>query len=177
MRHLDADQLRALMPIQPPFLFLDQATLPDDAPVTASAATTAPSAAAATMATATATARYRITGDEFFLRGHFKGNPVLPASIMLEALGQLGVLYLLTTFTAPDAPPPPPPRVRADSIYFASSDGIRCHRVCRPGDELLLTLKPRRVRAPLATFGGAIHVGTEKAVTAEEITLTFAVTP
>ncbi len=154
------------MPIQPPFLFLDQATLPDDAPVTASAATTA----------AAATARYRITGDEFFLRGHFKGNPVLPASIMLEALGQLGVLYLLTTFTAPDAPPPPP-RVRTDSIYFASSDGIRCHRVCRPGDELLLTLKPRRVRAPLATFGGAIHVGTEKAVTAEEITLTFALTP
>lgn len=122
-----------------------------------------------------ATARYRIRGDEFFLRGHFKDNPVLPASIMLEALGQLGVLYLLAAFDASvDPAQQGDGKIRPDSIYFASSDGIRCHRVCRPGDELMLTLKPRRVRAPLATFSGAIHVGSDKAVTAEEITLTFA---
>jgi hypothetical protein len=30
-----------------------------------------------------------------FLEGHFKENPVFPASIMIEALGQLCVFYLL----------------------------------------------------------------------------------
>lgn len=158
MPQLIAEQIQALMPIQPPFLFLDEAVLPDRAWDAASVPH--PSFAA--------TARYLIRGDEFFFRGHFKNNPVLPASIMLEALGQLGVLCLLAAFE---------PGAKPDSIYFASSDGIRCHRVCRPGDKLLLTLKPRRIRPPLATFGGSIHVGEEKAASAEEITLTFAFTP
>jgi 3-hydroxyacyl-[acyl-carrier-protein] dehydratase len=45
--------------------------------------------------------------------------------------------------------------------------------VCKPGDILTLSIKPKRMKMPLATFEGAIRVGQEKAVIAEEITLTF----
>ena len=34
--------------------------------------------------------RYTLKGDEDFLRGHFPGQPILPAVIMVEALAQLG---------------------------------------------------------------------------------------
>lgn len=146
-KRYDADAIIALMPIQPPFLFLNEATV----------------------SAAQATATYRITGQEFFLAGHFKNNPVMPASIMLEALGQLGVFHLLAGLVSE-----PGKRVDPASIFFASTDGVRCSRVCRPGDVLSLTLKPKRIKAPLVTFEGGIRVEKDKAVTAEEITLTFA---
>ena len=41
------------------------------------------------MGSSGATGKYKITGDEFFLKGHFKDNPVLPASIMLD--GEYGI--------------------------------------------------------------------------------------
>lgn len=145
-RLIAGDDLRAIMPIGAPFLFIDEARV----------------------GPAQITASYRITGQEFFLAGHFKDNPVMPASIMLEALGQLGVLHLLAGL-----PVDAGKAVGASTIFFASTDGVRCHRVCKPGDTLTLTLKSKRVKAPLAVYTGHIRVGQEKAVVADEITLTF----
>ena len=141
-----SEEILLSMPQQPPFLFLQSAKVGEDAAV----------------------GQYKVQGDEFFLRGHFKDNPVLPASILLEALGQLGVLYLLKS-----------PKeglegnVRSESIYFTSCDGIRCHKIVKPGDTLLLRIKPKRLRHPLATFEGSISCKGEKVAFAEEITLTF----
>ena len=87
---------------------------------------------------------------------------------MLEALGQLAVLYLLEGMT-----PEPGKMVNPGTIFFTGCEGVRAHRVCRPGDILTLSIKPKRTKMPLATFEGAIRVGQEKAAIVEEITLTF----
>jgi len=150
-RFIPFEEIVSLMPIQPPFLFLNEAKIGG---------------------AAGAEAKYKITGDEFFFQGHFKDNPVMPASMMLESLGQLAVLAILTGAL----PPEPGCENRAidpRTIYFTSSDGMRCHRVCKPGDILHLTMKLKRAKMPLVTFEGGIRVGPEKAVTAEEFTLTF----
>ncbi len=141
------EHLVGVMPIQPPFLFLNEASV----------------------SSASAAAKYKITGQEFFLQGHFKDNPVMPASIMLEALGQLGVLFLLEGHV----PIEEGKVVGPATIYFTGCEGVRAHRVCRPGDVLTLSIKPKRMKQPLATFEGSIRVGQEKAVLAEEITLTY----
>ena len=94
---------------------------------------------------------------------------MLPASIMLEALGQLAVLFLLEG----QAPEAEGRTVDPKLVYFTSCDGVRCHRICKPGEILLLSIKPKRLKMPLATFEGMIRVGQEKAALAEEITLTF----
>jgi 3-hydroxyacyl-[acyl-carrier-protein] dehydratase len=145
-RYLPVEAVAAVMPHQPPFLFLREATL----------------------SAGWATGAYPIAGDEAFLAGHFKDNPVFPASIMLEALGQLAVLHLLQ---APGLALEG--QVDPRSVLFTGVDGVRCHRVCRPGEVLKLSIKPKRVRAPLAVFEGSIRVGQEKVVSAEEITLAF----
>ena len=87
---------------------------------------------------------------------------------MLEALGQLAVLYLLE-----GAPVEPGKRVSPQTIFFTGCEGVRAHRLCKPGDILSLSVKPKRMKMPLATFEGSIRVGADKAVIAEEITLTF----
>ena len=146
-KFLPIEQIAQVMPIQAPFLFLNEASIGGNA----------------------AQAKYKITGQEFFLQGHFKDNPVMPASLMLEALGQLAVLYLL------EGPSPDEGRtVDPTKIFFTSCEGVRCHRICRPGEVLSLSIKPKRAKMPLATFEGSIRVGQEKAAMAEEITLTFA---
>ncbi|MBL9203601.1 MAG: hypothetical protein JNN01_00845 [Opitutaceae bacterium] len=146
-KFIPVEQIVAVMPVQPPFLFINEAQV----------------------GSAGAQGKYKITGQEFFLQGHFKNNPVLPASIMLEALGQLAVLYLLEGSIAE-----PGRTVDSTKIFFTSCEGVRCHRVCRPGDVLTLSVRPKRAKMPLATFEGSIRVGQEKAAVAEEITLTFA---
>lgn len=146
-KFIPIETIGAVMPIQPPFLFLNEASVSSTA----------------------ANGKYKITGQEFFLQGHFKDNPVMPASIMLEALGQLAVLYLLE-----GAPTEPGKVVSPQTIFFTGCEGVRAHRICKPGDILTLSIKPKRMKMPLATFEGAIRVGQEKAVIAEEITLTYA---
>ena len=145
-KHLPAEVVYEVMPMQPPFLFIQEATL---------------------SATA-ASGRYQVAGTEFFLQGHFKNNPVLPASIMLEALGQLAVLFLLRS-GAPELEQPVDPA----AVFFTSCEGVRCSRVVKPGETLLLSIRPKRIKAPLATFEGTVKVGGERAAFAEEITLTF----
>ena len=145
-RHLPAEVVLEIMPMQPPFLFVQEATV----------------------GPATASGRYQVAGTEFFLQGHFKNNPVLPASIMLEALGQLAVLFLLRS-GAPELEQP----VDASAVFFTSCEGVRCSRVVKPGETLTLSVRPKRIKAPLATFEGTVKVGGEKAAFAEEITLTF----
>ena len=140
------EQVAAVMHQQEPFLFLEQVNLSDREAV----------------------GRYTISGREHFLEGHFKGNPVFPASIMLESLGQLAVFYLLKK-----APEEIQSTIDSTEVYFTGADGVRCHRVCRPGDTLDLSVKLKRARTPLAVFSGQITVKGEKAVVAEEITLAF----
>lgn len=145
-KFIPIEHIGSVMPVQPPFLFLNEASVSSTA----------------------ANGKYKISGQEFFLQGHFKDNPVMPASIMLEALGQLAVLYLLE-----GAPTEPGKVVSPQTIFFTGCEGVRAHRICKPGDILSLSIKPKRMKMPLATFEGAIRVGQEKAVIVEEITLTF----
>lgn len=138
--------LEELLPYGPGFLFLDTCQIDGD----------------------TISGTYRIRDDLPFLSDHFKHDPVFPASIMTEAMGQLGVLFLLAA-NHPALNPHPHP----SKIFFASADGIRCSRICRPGDELTLALSCRKIRSPLAVFRGAITCGSEKVAAAAAITLIF----
>jgi len=114
------------------------------------------------------TGSYRISGNEYFLEGHFKENPVFPASIMIEALGQLCVFFLLKGDNSGIKE-----KVDPNTIFFTSCDGVKCRRICKPGDLLKMKVTVSRVRHPLACFKGEILVEGEKTAVAEEIKLAF----
>jgi len=145
---LSYDEIAAVMPQQPPFLFLQRAKLHDGE----------------------ADGLYRISGKEAFLEGHFRDDPVFPASLMIEALGQLAVLYLLKS----DNPQLNGAASRGKS-YFVSCNGVRCHKICRPEDTLELKVKLKKLHTPLAIFEGSITSKGERVAVAEEISLAFGV--
>ena len=140
------EEVASLMPHKDPFLFLESVTLEGDE----------------------VRGDYKISGNEYFLEGHFKEQPVFPASIMIEALGQLCVFYLLKAEHAGLTE-----KVDPKTIFFTSCDGVKCRRICQPGDKLSMKVRVSRVRHPLACFSGEINVGGEKTATAEEIKLAF----
>jgi 3-hydroxyacyl-[acyl-carrier-protein] dehydratase len=84
------------------------------------------------------TARYRVTGDEAFLAGHFPGNPIFPGVIQLEALAQAGGIAVLAD-----------ERYAGKLPLFGGVEDVRFRRRVVPGDELLLdvTLEKMSSRA------------------------------
>lgn len=140
------EEIASLMPHREPFLFLESVKIDDDV----------------------ATGSYKISGNEYFLEGHFKENPVFPASIMIEALGQLCVFFLLKGES-----PALKSKVDPNTIFFTSCDGVKCRRICKPGDILSMKVKVSRIRHPLACFSGEINVEDERTSHAEEIKLAF----
>ena len=87
---------------------------------------------------------------------------------MIEALGQLCVFFLLkgedSSLTS---------KVDPNTIFFTSCDGVKCRRICKPGDKLTMKVQVSRIRNPLACFKGEINVEGERTAHAEEIKLAF----
>src|SRR6185436_4256435 len=81
-------------------------------------------------------ARWQVTGDEFFLQGHFPGNPIVPGVIQLEALAQAGALTLL-----------PDDRYAGKLALFGGVEKVRFRRLVRPRDELTLQVDVERLSA------------------------------
>ncbi|MCJ7439268.1 MAG: 3-hydroxyacyl-ACP dehydratase FabZ [Acidimicrobiia bacterium] len=112
----------ALLPHRPPFRFID--------------------AVDACEAGVSITARYRLTGDEEFLAGHFPGFPVMPGVIQLEALAQAGGIALLAH-----------ERYTGKLPLFGGVEKVRWRRLVEPGDELTLQVEMER----LSARGGWAH--------------------
>lgn len=81
-------------------------------------------------------ARYRVTGEEAFLAGHFPGNPVFPGVIQLEALAQAGAIAVLAD-----------ERFAGKLPLFGGVEKVRFRRIVRPGDELVLEATVERLSA------------------------------
>ena len=108
---------------------------------------------------------YQITGEECFSPGHFPSRPIFPASILVEALGQLAIVYMLCS--------PQGHTIDPGSIYFIKSEEVRCARKCVPGDRLDMEVQQVRVREPLIVFSGSIKVSGETALKVSSFTLSF----
>jgi acyl carrier protein len=145
-RHYTREQITLVLPQQPPFLFLDEATLNGNS----------------------VKASYTIKGDEFFLEGHFKDEPIFPASIVFEAMGQAACLWVLE-----NGPAQLGKEIKSNHVFFASLDGAHFYRKAKPGEKLVFEQKLTKLRDPLAIFEGTVTSNGERAAKVERLVLAF----
>lgn len=141
MTALGRAEIEAILPHREPFLLLDEVvTLEPGSRVVA---------------------RKRVREDEWYLAGHFPGNPIMPGVLMVEALAQAGAVAVLSEEAN-----------RGKLVLFAGIDDVRFKRIVRPGDLLELECELERMRGPIGKGKARATVGGELAVRG---TLTFAV--
>ncbi|MEM1225086.1 MAG: 3-hydroxyacyl-ACP dehydratase FabZ family protein [Planctomycetota bacterium] len=90
----------------------------------------------------------QITEDEFWVRGHMPGMPLMPGVMMLEAVAQLSSYYTQKHDL-----------LGAAMVGFGGVDEVRFRGVVTPGDRLVLMVrldKARRGRMIVARFQGVV---------------------
>lgn len=94
-----------------------------------------------------------VTVNEPQFTGHWPGNPVMPGVLMLEAMAQVGGIFLLSEADA-----------KGKNAFFAGMDEIRFRRPVVPGDQLTITAELVRRKGNLGKAAAVAKVGDEIAV-------------
>lgn len=103
----------------------------------------------------TAHGTYHVRGDEWFLRGHFPGCPIVPGVILCEILAQ-SVCVLLSDTLSGNASP-----------RYTGLNNVRFRAPVRPGDTFETECRITRAKPPFYFASGKGTVGGTLCVSAE----------
>ena len=124
---LEIEDIKAILPHRAPFLFLDRVLeFEADRRILA-------------LKNVTSNERYFIAGPG--------GVPILPASILTEAIAQAGAVLILAK-----------PENRSRLIYFMGIERVRYRRPVRAGDSVLLEATVVRLRSKMGSLRGVATV-------------------
>ena len=97
-----------------------------------------------------------VTVNEPQFTGHWPGNPVMPGVLMLEAMAQVGGIFLMSeTENA------------GKTAFFAGMDNIKFRRPVVPGDQLIITAELVRRKGAIGRAAAVATVDGEVAVEGE----------
>lgn len=130
---LKQEDIKAILPHREPMLLVDEATVVDGASI----------------------GKYTVRGDEWFLQGHFPGNPVVPGVILCEMMAQSACVLLAENATAKMTP------------YFTSLDKVRFKHVVLPGDTITFTCSITKQKGPFTFCQGTGHVNGKLCISGE----------
>ena len=120
---MNKDEIKKILPHREPMLLLESAELSEDG---------------------IATGYYTVKGDEFFLQGHFPGNPIVPGVIQLEMMAQTCAVLLQDK----DSSQP----------LYTGLDKVRFRGMVQPGDTLRFECHIARSKHPFYFAEGKGYV-------------------
>lgn len=101
-----------------------------------------------------------ITANEPFFVGHFPVEPVMPGVLQVEAMAQVGGIFVLSGLDNPEK----------YSTYFLKIDNVKFRQKVVPGDTLILRVElTSEIRRGIATMRGLAFIG-ETVVSEAEFT-------
>ncbi|MBN2382908.1 3-hydroxyacyl-ACP dehydratase FabZ [bacterium] len=95
--------------------------------------------------------------NEPFFQGHFPGYPILPGVLIIEAMAQVGVVFVMLTV-------PDPSQIL---LFFRRINRAKFRKPVIPGDILILDLVLLKQRDTIFKFEGKALVKDEIVATAE----------
>ncbi len=108
-----------------------------------------------------ATAYKYVNEEEWYFKGHFPGNPIMPGVLITESLAQTGAIAILSL-----------EENKGKNALFGGIDKMKFKKMVVPGDKLKLEVKIIKQKGPIGV-GEAIATVDKKIVAKGE--LTFAV--
>lgn len=104
---------------------------------------------------------YHVRGDEFFLKGHFPGNPIVPGVILCEILAQSACVLLQDQMSEGKLP------------VYTGLNNVKFRSLVRPGDTVETNCCIKRAKHPFYFAEGTVKVDGRLCVSAE---FSFAIT-
>lgn len=102
-----------------------------------------------------AVGHYTIRGDEFFLKGHFPGNPIVPGVILCEILAQSACVLLKEVIR------------EGQLAVYTGLNNVKFRSSVKPGDRIETRCRVKRVKHPFYFFEGTATVDGRRCVSAE----------
>ena len=136
---MNKQELMTILPHRQDMLLLDDAECRDDEAV----------------------GHYAVRGDEFFLRGHFPQNPIVPGVILCEILAQSACVLMKDALSAGQLP------------VYTGLNNVKFRSPVRPGDTVETRCRIKRSKHPFYFAEGTVSVGDRLCVSAE---FSFAIT-
>ncbi len=122
---MDIEDIKKILPHREPMLLVDEVYLNEDG---------------------SATGYYTVKGDEFFLQGHFPGNPVVPGVILCEIMAQASCLMFKDKMTEGKLP------------FYTGLDRVKFRNQVKPGDKIRIDTKITNEKEPFYFLSGELSV-------------------
>ena len=102
---MNRDEIKEFLPHREPMLLLDEVVVEDGRAI----------------------GKYAVRGDEFFLQGHFPGNPIVPGVIQCEMIAQTAVALL--------------PDCKGKTPLYTGLNNVKFKNPLLPGDTAVMTVE------------------------------------
>lgn len=126
-------ELEGVLPHREPMLLLDELAIEKDG---------------------STTGHYRVKGDEYFLSGHFPGNPIVPGVILCEITAQSATGIFIN-------------ELKGKTPLFTGIDNVRFRVQVRPGDVVETRCVFKRARPPFYAVSGKAFVNGKLAMSGD----------
>lgn len=135
---LNKEEIKNIIPQREPFLMIDEVEefIPGESAI----------------------AYKNVNEQEWYFKGHFPGNPIMPGVLITESLAQTGAVAILSMSEN-----------KGKNALFGGIDKMKFKRKVVPGDRLKLEVKIIKRKGPIG-IGEAIATVDEKIVAKGELT-------